>query len=94
MITVEEIMKYIEDLGGAEQLRKDFEQSEADTKLLQTKYKELLAQFPDMWVAVYKGQIVADKDLKQLIAKLEGGEIPRGRAAIEFLATKPEVWVL
>ncbi|MBI4311798.1 MAG: hypothetical protein HY681_08450 [Chloroflexi bacterium] len=94
MITEAQILQYIDSIGGPEALKRDFEQSEADRNLLFSQYDSLLARYPDMFVAVYKGNIEAAPDIEELVRKLDQKGIPSQFAVVWFLATKPEVWVL
>ena len=94
MITEAQIKRYIDSVGGPKAIKRGFEQSEADSRLLREKHEELLAMYPDMYVACYKGQIVAAGSIEGMVQALDEKGIPSQFAARVFLATKPETWVL
>ena len=94
MITEAQFKQYIDSISGPDVIKRDFEQSEADSRLLREKHEELLALYPDMYVACYKGQVVAAGSIEGLGQALDEKGIPSQFAARAFLATKPEVWVL
>lgn len=66
-----------------------------DAQYFQEHREELLARYPDRWVAVYHQQVVgAAKRQPRLIAQLERKSIPPGRVYREYLSTKEELWIL
>ena len=57
--------------------------------------KELTAQYPDRWVAVYRKEVVgAHEDIEELSKHLKASHVPNGRAYVHFAAAKPKAWVI
>ena len=72
--------------------RKQFRE---DIIWFQSHRKELVAQYPDHWVAVYrKGVVGAAEDIEDLMTHLKANNLPIGSTYVDFAATKPKVWVI
>lgn len=57
--------------------------------------EELLAQYPDRWVAIYDQQVVgAAKDLKRLIKQVQRKGLSPGQVYRGHLSTKEELLIL
>ena len=66
-----------------------------DTQYYAAHWKELLAQYPEHWVAIYKEQVVgACTDFKQLLTALKKEGIPTGRAVIANPAMEQGMLIL
>ena len=66
-------------------------QSLKNNKFINANYKELLEQYPDQWIAVYREKVVAsDRDMKEMFKQLDFQGIPRGRANSLFLNANPK----
>ena len=77
-----------EDLAQLQRLRRDAEYYHAH-------YEELLARYPEMWVAIYEEEVVgAAADLRDLLLSMNERGIPRGRGLVEYLAREPRLLVL
>ena len=68
---------------------------QADALYLDQHRQELLAQYPDQWVAIYHQQVVgAAKDPKRLLNQLKRKGIPPGEVHRERLSTKEDLLIL
>lgn len=82
-------------INNPQALADRFDQFAKDTKYLDSIGMELREQFPDQWVAVYREQVVANSpSLKGIMRKLDKGDIPRGRVALQFVRSKPIAMIL
>ena len=73
-----------------EMLRDMYRQIKKDRLYLESCYSELLQQYPDMFVAVFREQFVdADPTAKGLAEKLRAQGVPAGRSYWRFLSTEP-----
>jgi hypothetical protein len=55
----------------------------------------LLRRYPDQWVGIYQGRVVAAApELGALLATLREQGVPAGRAYIQLLAQQPELLIL
>lgn len=77
-----------EQLAESERFGRDFEYYNAHRE-------ELLAQYPEMWVAIYKQQVVGvASDPRELLVAVRNQGVPRGRGLFQFLTRTPEVLIL
>ncbi len=75
--------------------RDALERFKRDGDYLQEHWKELLRQYPEMWVAVYNQQVVgADNDLERLVGQLKKRGIPPGEAPCEYLTRHEDLLIL
>jgi hypothetical protein len=75
------------DLEGA---REAWDAAEREQVFWQEHYRELLQQYPDQFVAVRDGQVVAaHPDLQPLLKKLKHQGIDPTHAWVHYLATDP-----
>ncbi|MBM2826069.1 MAG: hypothetical protein HW403_133 [Dehalococcoidia bacterium] len=58
-----------------------------DSILLERQYPELLKQYPNHWVAVYKGKVYIEPTHQDLDKTLRKHKVPLNRAAETFLST-------
>lgn len=66
-----------------------------DAVWFKTHRKELVAQYPDQWVAVYRKEVVGvDEDPELLMMRLKANCGSIGSIYFGFAATKPKVWVI
>ena len=71
------------------------QQFHEDVVWFKTRRKELAAQYPDQWVAVYCKEVVgAAEDIEDLMTHLKANSLPIGSTHVDFAATKPKVWVI
>lgn len=76
-------------------VRENLERFNQDGDYLQDHREELLAQYPEQWVAVYdQGVVGADKTMKRLIRQLEQRGLRPGHVYTEFLTANPPEFVL
>jgi hypothetical protein len=76
-------------------VQREIEQFTADVKYFDAHRKELSAQYPDQWVAVYRGRVVGAARKRELLyAQLEKAGISRGSAFIEFTTESDDLLIL
>ncbi len=66
-----------------------------DVDYFNSVWPEVLARFPDRYVAVYKGGIVADHEtLSGILEAMDADGIPRHQAVLRYVASKPRKMIL
>ncbi len=89
------LKKIIEEAGGLEQMHIDEEQSKRDYCYLSSIREQLRENYPDCWVAVYKGEIVgAGPDLRKVRDDAAARGIPRRLPAVEYITKELMVRIL
>jgi len=77
------------------ELQAELQRFKRDTQYYEVHREELLAQYPEEWVAVFNQQVVgAAPDFEQLLAMLEQSGIPVERTLIEHVTRKEELLIL
>ena len=72
-----------------------FHRFRSDARYLNSIWTEVKKDYPDQYVAVYDGEIVAThRNLKKLIAALKGKGLPPNHTHIRFAHSKPRVLVV
>ena len=67
MSRLEEFLRYFKEMGGIEEL----EQFKRDTQFVSEHWAELLGKYPDKWIGVKDGEVVAvSDDLKDLVSAI------------------------
>ena len=90
MTTKARVRKLIRELGGADHIHQGLRQYQHSVAQMEIKRGELLAQYPDKWVAIAEGEVVAvDDSLEAVLSTIEGKGIARTGAVVEFLDTDP-----
>ena len=70
------------------------QQFHEDVVWFKTRRKELAAQYPDQWVAVYRKKVVGtDEDPEGLMTRLKASYGSIGSMYFGFAATKPTIWI-
>ena len=73
----------------------EMEQFHRDTQYYGAHWEELLEQYPEHWVAIYKEQVVGTSpDARQLLVELKQRGIPIGETLFKYLTHKEELWIL
>ena len=81
--------KDFEKLGGAESLMR----FTRDHIYVEEHWAELITQYPDQWIAVYDGEVIAvANDIPTLIASIP--EEQRGSIVVKFMDTDPRTLIL
>ncbi len=76
-------------------MTQELERFREDARYLDEHRQELLAQYPERWVAIYHQQVVAQaKDPRRLIQKLQEQGIPAARVYRAHLTTHEEMLIL
>ena len=73
-----------------EMLRDMYRQIKKDRLFLETHYRDLLQQYPDMFVAIFQEQLVgAATTAGKLAEQLREDSVPAGRSYWRFLSSEP-----
>jgi hypothetical protein len=76
-------------------VQQELEQYRSDAQYFNEHREELLAQYPERWVAIYNQQVVGvAKDPKRLKSQLERKGIPASRVYREYLTKNEELFIL
>jgi hypothetical protein len=76
-------------------LEKEIERFRKDGEYLEEHRKELLEQYPEQWVAIFNGEVVAAaEDHEELLDQLEANRIPVGQARREYLTRSEDILIL
>jgi hypothetical protein len=66
-----------------------------DVAWFEAHYQELLAQYPEQWVAVLDHHAIgADPDIDQLLHRLHQQGVPLGRVFVDRVTTQEDVLIL
>lgn len=77
------------------QVQQELERHRRDAEYFQQHRAELLARYPERWVAIYDQQVVgAAKDHRRLVRQLERKSIPPGRVFRHYVTDKEELLIL
>ena len=73
----------------------DLRQFDEDCRYLGDNWNELMQQYPDLWVAVYRKKVILVASTQQELIKRVSGEGHRpGKIAMKFLNTNPPGLIL
>ena len=73
----------------------DLQGFKKDTAYYEAHHQELLAQYPEQWVAILNQQVVgASEDYEQLLTDLQEQDIPIERTLFKHLTEREELWIL
>jgi hypothetical protein len=82
-------------LGDPAEEARQMQQFSKDARKLSAQHQELTKQYPDEYVAMYRGKIAAHgPDLPAVLEELDRKGVPRGRTAVRFLATANLTFIL
>jgi hypothetical protein len=77
------------------QVQQELERFNEDMSYFEAHRQELLAQYPDRWVAIYDNRVVGTaKDLPRLMAQLEHQGLPTGRVFVEYVTGQDDLLIL
>ena len=72
-----------------------FEEADRNSKYIEAHFEELLQQYPDRWIGVFQGQVVANsKSSRGLVEKLRAMDCLKKGAATRYMDTNPQVWII
>ncbi len=76
-------------------VEQELERYRADARYFEAHRQDLLARYPDHWVAIYHSRVVATaRRLPALLEKLDRQRLPRSEVFIEHLAAQDDVLIL
>ena len=83
------------DGGGLERLERQRAKIEADLEFWGEHYDEFARQYPEQFISVYEGRVVAaDSDLSRLWSRLDQLGYKPGETSIEFMTKQPRFILL
>jgi len=76
----------LETIGDPRRLDSGLRKLQQDAKLLSSKHANLLANYPERWIALYDGQVRADApSLERVLAEVDELSLPREEVVIRYL---------
>ena len=80
----------IEEMGGADRVHDEIVAYSRRVQRLDARWKQLLEEYPDKWVAVANDEIVAvGNTLDEVLRATDEQGVPRADVVVEFLDTNP-----
>lgn len=87
-----ELKHAMESVGGRKRFEEQAKQYRSDSEYLEKNQEALLQEYPEQWVAVYRGEIrAAAHDAKTLISMIERKKLSPNEVLISFLSSKETV---
>ena len=83
------------DIPNREELDAHFHQFSRDVDYFNSIWRQVRKDYPDQYVAVYGGEIVASHaNLKRVLAALKAKAIPSNHTVVRFASKKPRRLIL
>ena len=74
------------------QIKRDIAARSMSTTWAKANWQQLLAKYPDRWIAVHECEVVADAEtLDEIYQAIDELDISRSRIAVECLETEPAI---
>lgn len=87
--------KVLEMLGDPKKVDQELRAFRKDARLLSSRRKHFLQQYPNQWVAIYQGDVAAQaRTLPALVERMRQLNIPRGRAIVRYINNNPRKMIL
>ena len=94
-VTGQELEDLIASMGGREAVRESIQRHGERWELFDRRREELTEKYPDQFVALADdGTVVASETLDGVMAELDRRGLRGGGCVMEYLSSKPEVWIL
>ena len=85
----------IKQMGGIAVIAKEMNSYNRRLRAFEARREDLLKEYPDQWVAVYKRKVrVAKPSLEAMVLEIDRLGIPRRETIVAFMDTEPKTWVL
>jgi hypothetical protein len=82
-------------IGDPDALEDELNAFRSNAATLSSHQRRLITDFPERWVAIHGGGVVADSDtLAGLIELIEQGGLPRGHVIIRYIDAHPRKMIL
>lgn len=73
----------------------ELERFQREVDYYETHREELLARYPEQWVAIFNGEVAAaDPDVDRLLELLEERHIPKEKAFVERVTDRDDLLIL
>ena len=67
----------------------------ADVEYLDSRWDQVAEAYPDSYVAVYQGEVVAvSRTLDEVLAELDDKAVPRAFTVLQYVSSKPALWIV
>ena len=64
-------------------------------RVLSSNHPRLIDEYPDRWIAVFRGAVRADGDtLEEVLEEIDEARIPRSDLIIRFIEREPRTYIL
>ncbi len=84
--------KALNSVGGHEQFQRKYQEYERSLSFVENNKDELLKQYKDSWIAVYRSKIIAhSKNPETIIDKITKTGEPLEEVFVEFITDKKEI---
>ena len=81
--------------AGTEPQRGVLDQFTADALFVDSHRQDLLRRYPDQWIAVHQGEVVATAgEIEDLLGQVERAGLPAGHVYREFQSSDDELLIL
>ena len=78
-----------------EEVRAAMQRAQEERDFWEAHYSEYVEKYPDQFVAVHNGEVVAtSKDLQGLVLRLKERGLKPTDVRAEFITATPELWIL
>ncbi|MDP9236269.1 MAG: DUF5678 domain-containing protein [Chloroflexota bacterium] len=82
--------KVLEMLGDPKKVDSDLRAFRKDARVLSSKRQHLISRYPNQWVGLHRGKVVAKGDtVDSVVEQLDALGIPRGRAIVRYISKNP-----
>lgn len=80
----------LEMLGDAREVDRDLRAFRKDALLLSSRRKQLVKRFPDQWIGIHDGEIIASgPSVEAVVRQFDAAGVPRGRGIVRYISRKP-----
>jgi len=81
-------------VGDPNAVAKDLRRFRRDAKLLSSNHLRFIDEYPEKWVAVCNGNVVAADSLDDLLEEVDARGIPRGQVIVRHIDREERVMIL
>ena len=82
-------------LGNPVRLHRELQDFRKAAQALSSDHPRLIAQYPNQWVAVYRGKVAAHgPTLDSVLGKMKRRKIPQGRTIVRYLEKNRRTMIL
>lgn len=87
-----ELRQAMKSVGGRKGFKEQAEQYRSDSEYLEQNQERLLQEYPEQWIAVYKGKVQAvANDARTLLEMIGRKQLSPNEVVISFLSSKETI---